>query len=85
MYVEAAAVDERDGDYYLGGGRVKREWGKMGKSLKNGVSPDDYYREYGADTLRLYEMSTGPLDQSARGRRARSSACTASCSGCGAW
>jgi len=36
----------------------------MGKSLKNGVSPDDVFREYGADTLRLYEMSTGPLDAS---------------------
>ena len=37
--------------------------GKMGKSLKNGISPDDYYTTYGADTLRLYEMFTGPLDQ----------------------
>jgi leucyl-tRNA synthetase len=34
----------------------------MGKSLKNSVSPDDIYAAYGADTLRLYEMSTGPLD-----------------------
>jgi leucyl-tRNA synthetase len=34
----------------------------MGKSLKNSVSPDDIYREYGADTLRLYEMAMGPLD-----------------------
>ena len=29
----------------------------MGKSLKNSVTPDDIYRDYGADTLRLYEMS----------------------------
>jgi leucyl-tRNA synthetase len=36
----------------------------MGKSLKNVVTPDDIYRDYGADTLRLYEMSTGPLDAS---------------------
>ena len=28
----------------------------MGKSLKNTVTPDDMYDEYGADTLRLYEM-----------------------------
>ena len=35
----------------------------MGKSLKNAVSPDDIYREYGADTLRLYEMFMGPLDK----------------------
>jgi leucyl-tRNA synthetase len=36
----------------------------MGKSLKNVVTPDDIYRDYGADTLRLYEMFTGPLDAS---------------------
>ena len=36
----------------------------MGKSLKNAVSPDDMYEQYGADTLRLYEMATGPLDAS---------------------
>ena len=34
----------------------------MGKSLKNGISPDDMYDAYGADTLRLYEMAMGPLD-----------------------
>ena len=34
----------------------------MGKSLKNGVSPDEVYDAYGADTLRLYEMVMGPLD-----------------------
>jgi len=36
----------------------------MGKSLKNMVTPDDMYAEYGADTLRVYEMSMGPLDLS---------------------
>jgi leucyl-tRNA synthetase len=36
----------------------------MGKSLKNSVTPDDMFEAYGADTLRLYEMFTGPLDQS---------------------
>jgi leucyl-tRNA synthetase len=34
----------------------------MGKSLKNGVSPEEMYRKYGADTLRLYEMAMGPLE-----------------------
>src|SRR5260370_10356766 len=34
----------------------------MGKSLKNGISPDDIYASHGADTLRLYEMAMGPLD-----------------------
>ena len=36
----------------------------MGKSLRNSVTPDEMYESYGADTLRLYEMFTGPLDQS---------------------
>jgi leucyl-tRNA synthetase len=36
----------------------------MGKSLKNAVSPDEMYDAYGADTLRLYLMATGPLDAS---------------------
>ena len=43
---------------------VKREYGKMGKSLKNVVSPDEMYEAYGADTFRLYEMGMGPLAQS---------------------
>ena len=39
-------------------------YGKMGKSLKNMVTPDDMCNAYGADTFRLYEMSMGPLDAS---------------------
>ena len=35
----------------------------MGKSLKNSVTPDEMYDQFGADTLRLYEMFMGPLDQ----------------------
>ena len=42
---------------------VTRELGKMGKSLKNSVTPDDMYAAYGADTLRLYEMFMGPIHQ----------------------
>ena len=49
--------------YFHDGEPVTREFGKMGKSLKNAVTPDDIYREYGADTLRLYEMFMGPLDK----------------------
>ena len=41
---------------------MDRRAGKMGKSRKNSVSPDDIYAAYGADTLRLYEMAMGPLD-----------------------
>ena len=36
----------------------------MGKSLKNSISPDEICDEYGADTLRVYEMSMGPLEAS---------------------
>ncbi|MEM7340786.1 MAG: leucine--tRNA ligase [Actinomycetota bacterium] len=64
IYVDALSVEERDGQFFFEGEPVTREWGKMGKSLKNAVSPDEMYDAYGADTLRLYEMSTGPLDQS---------------------
>lgn len=38
--------------------------GKMSKSLRNVVNPEDVIREYGADTLRLYEMFMGPLQNS---------------------
>ena len=37
---------------------------KMSKSLYNVINPDDLIAEYGADTLRLYEMFLGPLEQS---------------------
>ena len=57
-------VEERDGAFFHGDAEVDREYGKMGKSLKNVVTPDDIYRDYGADTLRLYEMFMGPLDAS---------------------
>ncbi|WP_406198487.1 leucine--tRNA ligase [Kitasatospora sp. NBC_01560] len=62
--VPATEVEERDGGYVWQGEPVKREAGKMGKSLKNAVAPDEIADEYGADTLRLYEMSMGPLDVS---------------------
>jgi leucyl-tRNA synthetase len=64
FYVEATEVEERDGRFFHGDDEVQREHGKMGKSLKNAVAPDDIYRDYGADTLRLYEMFMGPLDAS---------------------
>ncbi|MGA1141154.1 MAG: leucine--tRNA ligase [Ilumatobacteraceae bacterium] len=62
--VPAADVRERDGNYFYEDQPVSREYGKMGKSLKNIVTPDEMYDEFGADTFRLYEMSMGPLDQS---------------------
>lgn len=63
IYVDAESVEERDGRFFFEGEEVSRKFGKMGKSLKNSVTPDDMYAAYGADTLRLYEMFMGPLDQ----------------------
>jgi leucyl-tRNA synthetase len=62
--VPANEVEEASGTYTWQGENVIREYGKMGKSLKNIVTPDEMYDEFGADTFRLYEMSTGPLDAS---------------------
>jgi leucyl-tRNA synthetase len=67
-YVPAAEVVEREGKFYYPGpdgeSEVFQEFGKIGKSLKNSVSPDEICEEYGADTLRVYEMSMGPLEAS---------------------
>jgi leucyl-tRNA synthetase len=67
-YVPADEVIERDGRFvYPGpGGEIDvfQEFGKIGKSLKNSISPDEICDEYGADTLRVYEMSMGPLEAS---------------------
>ncbi len=62
LYVPAAEVSRTAGGWEHDGRPVTRRSGKMGKSLKNGISPDEIYAAYGADTLRLYEMAMGPLD-----------------------
>ncbi len=63
FYVPAAEVVEAsDGTASYQGSPVTRRVGRMGKSRKNGVSPDDMFAQYGADTLRLYEMALGPID-----------------------
>ncbi|HEX3731352.1 MAG TPA: class I tRNA ligase family protein, partial [Mycobacteriales bacterium] len=64
VYVPAAEVVEADGQFSWNGQPVRREYGKMGKSLKNVVTPEDMCAEYGADTFRVYEMSMGPLENS---------------------
>lgn len=65
LYVPAAEVaDDGHGGFTFRGDPVSREHGKMGKSLKNMVTPDEICDAYGADTFRLYEMSMGPLDTS---------------------
>ena len=70
QYVPADEVVETPGahgaepTFMWEGEPVSREFGKIGKSLKNMVSPDEMYAAYGADTFRIYEMSMGPLELS---------------------
>ncbi|MBF6237738.1 leucine--tRNA ligase [Nocardia otitidiscaviarum] len=73
-YIPAAEVVERDGKFFWtpptadgeSGTEIEvfQEYGKIGKSLKNAISPDEMCDLYGADTFRFYEMSMGPLDTS---------------------
>ena len=56
--------DESDRRFTYNGEPVQRRYGKMGKSLKNAIAPDEICEQYGCDTLRLYEMYLGPLNQS---------------------
>ena len=44
--------------------KVGRLGEKMSKRWLNAINPDDIYKEFGADTLRMYEMFMGPLEQS---------------------
>jgi leucyl-tRNA synthetase len=57
-YKDAFFITEENGKYIVG-----REVEKMSKSKYNVVTPDNICAEYGADTLRLYEMFLGPLEQ----------------------
>ncbi|MFD0964498.1 leucine--tRNA ligase [Pseudofulvibacter geojedonensis] len=58
-------ADFKDAEFVLEDGvyKVGREVEKMSKSKFNVVNPDDICNQYGADTLRLYEMFLGPLEQ----------------------
>ena len=57
-FANAEFILEEDNKYITG-----REVEKMSKSKYNVVNPDDICEQYGADTLRLYEMFLGPLEQ----------------------
>ena len=57
-FKDAEFVTEDDGSFKVG-----REVEKMSKSKYNVVNPDDICSQYGADTLRMYEMFLGPLEQ----------------------
>ena len=65
VYVPADEVVEvRPRVFEYEGKPVTQEYGKMGKSLNNVVTPDDMSERYGADTFRMYEMGMGPMDMS---------------------
>ncbi|HEX5631138.1 MAG TPA: class I tRNA ligase family protein, partial [Acidimicrobiia bacterium] len=64
FWVPVEKVEARDGGYWADGELVEQSYGRMGKSKKNSVNPDDFYEEFGVDALRLYEMFMGPLDSS---------------------
>lgn len=56
----------KDAEFILEDGKYVCGWAveKMSKSMFNVVNPDDIVERYGADTLRLYEMFLGPIEQS---------------------
>ncbi|MEX1012484.1 MAG: leucine--tRNA ligase [Waddliaceae bacterium] len=64
-YVQADTVIKKDGKYFHPetGEELTAQVEKMSKSKLNGVTPDDIIEEFGADSLRLYEMFMGPLDK----------------------
>ncbi len=70
IYVDVKDVEERgegaNATYHhrQTGEALTRSLGKMGKSLKNAVAPDEIIAEHGADTLRTYELYMGPLEAS---------------------
>ncbi len=63
--ISSDLVEEKDSKFYHAetGEELKQIVAKMSKSLKNVVNPDDVIEKYGADSLRLYEMFMGPLDE----------------------
>ena len=63
--VASDQVEEKEGKYFQSetGEELKQIVAKMSKSLKNVINPDDVVTTYGADSLRLYEMFMGPLDE----------------------
>ena len=65
--VLADEVDEPEEGVFVhraSGERVQREVAKMSKSLRNVINPEEVIREYGADTMRLYEAFMGPVEAS---------------------
>ena len=60
-------VEEKETDVFIEkstGEKLERVIAKMSKSLKNVINPDDIIRDFGADSMRMYEMFMGPLQVS---------------------
>src|SRR5690606_11402711 len=57
-YINSYFIKSENGNFIVG-----RQVEKMSKSKYNVVNPDDICNQYGADTLRMYEMFLGPLEQ----------------------
>jgi leucyl-tRNA synthetase len=64
VLVRAEEVREEGGSFTHDGEEVTRHYGKMGKSLKNSVTPDEVCERFGADTFRVHQMSAAPLELS---------------------
>lgn len=64
-YVAPENVKEREGKFFdtRTGEELTSQVEKMSKSKLNGVTPDEIVEEFGADSLRLYEMFMGPLEK----------------------
>lgn len=64
-YVSPEEVEEKEGGYFdkITGEKLRSQIDKMSKSKLNGVSPDAVIEEFGADSMRLYELFMGPLDK----------------------
>lgn len=65
QYIAPEEVQEKNGKYFhrVSGEELKSQIDKMSKSKLNGVSPDEIIEEFGADSLRMYEMFMGPLEK----------------------
>jgi len=65
VYISAEEVVEKNGKYHQIGTNIelRSQIEKMSKSKLNGITPDEMIEEFGADSLRLYEMFMGPFDQ----------------------
>jgi leucyl-tRNA synthetase len=62
-YISPEEVEEKKGKFFAKGQELSSQVEKMSKSKLNGISPDEVIEEFGADSLRLYEMFMGPFDR----------------------